>query len=96
MRANPETGCPGRGQIEQALQDFGHLKNGMNRQDVERYFVLDGGMNFRGKSYYVHKGCNLIRVEVTFESDPELQNGFSPRDKITGVSNLYLGYPSKD
>jgi hypothetical protein len=96
LQAKSDRGCSTRDQIEQALIDFGHLKSGMTRQDVERYFVLDGGMNFRGQSYYVHQNCNLIRVEVTFDLDPKLQNGFSPRDTITKLSKLYLSFPSKD
>lgn len=83
-------------QIEQALQDFGRIKTGMMRHDVERYFTLDGGMNFRLQTYYVYRKCDLIKIEVTFESDPDVKDKFSDRDKITKLSKLYLDYPSKD
>ena len=88
--------CVSRDQLIQALTDFGNLKTGMSRQDIERSFVLDGGMNFRNHSYYVYSKCDLIRVEVTFEPDTTVKDGFSPRDRVTQLSKLYLGFPSKD
>jgi hypothetical protein len=96
LQAQPERNCSACAQIQQALEDFGHLKSGMNRQDVERHFILDGGMNFRGQSYYVYQKCDFIRIEVTFELDASVQNGFSPRDRITKLSKLYLGFPARD
>jgi len=68
----------------------------MTRQDVERYFTLDGGMNWRGQSRYVYQKCDLIQVEVTFEPDPKEQKGFSTHDKIIKLSKLFLDYPTRD
>ena len=89
-------GCSACGQIAQAIEDSGHLKAGMTRRDAERYFALDGGMNFRGQTRYVYKKCDLVKVEITFEEDPSVQNDFSQKDKITNLSKLFLECPSKD
>jgi len=88
--------CSACGQITQALEDSGHLKAGMTRRDAEQYFSMDGGMNFRGQTRYVYKKCDFIKVEITFEEDPNVQNDFSQKDKITTVSKLFLEFPSKD
>lgn len=89
-------GCSPCGQVEQALEDSARLKAGMTRRDAERYFALDGGMNFRGQTRYVYKKCDLVKVEITFEEDPSVQNDFSQKDKITNLSKLFLEYPSRD
>jgi hypothetical protein len=68
----------------------------MLRRDAEQYFVLDGGMNFRGQTRYVYKKCEFIQVEITFEEDPDVRNDFSQKDKIASLSKLFLAFPSKD
>lgn len=88
--------CSPCGQVEQALEDSTRLKAGMTRRDAERYFALDGGMNFRGQTRYVYKKCDFVKVEITFEEDPSVQNDFSQKDKITNLSKLFLEFPSKD
>lgn len=96
LPAQSRPGCSACGQIEQALEDFGHLKAGMTRRDAEQYFALDGGMNFRGQTRYAYKKCEFIKVEITFENEPSVQNDFSPKDKITNLSKLSLEFPSYD
>ena len=89
-------GCAACGQIAQALEDSGQLKAGMTRRYAERYFALAGGMNFRGQTRYVYKKRDFVKVEITFEEDPSVQNDFSQKDKITNLSKLFLEFPSKD
>jgi len=96
LPAQSPSGCPACGQVEKALEDFGHLKAGMLRRDAEQYFVLDGGMNFRGQTRYVYGRCEFIQVEISFEEDPDVKNDFSPKDKIASLSTLFLAFPSKD
>lgn len=68
----------------------------MTRRDAERYFALDGGMNWRGQTRYVYKKCDYVKVEISFEEDPSVQSDFSQKDKITNLSKLFLEFPSKD
>ena len=96
LQARSDVSSSAHEQIEQALKDFGNLKVGMTRQDVEVYFTLDGGMNWRGETRYVYHKCDLIKVKITFELDPKMQNDFSVHDKVTKLSKLYLEYPSMD
>jgi hypothetical protein len=96
LPAQSPPGCPACGQVEKALEDFGHLKAGMMRRDAEQYFALDGGMNFGGQTRYVYRKCEFIQVEITFEEDPDVRNDFSQKDKITNLSKLFLAFPSRD
>jgi len=96
LPAQSRPGCSACGEIAQALEDFLHLKAGMTRRDAERYFALDGGMNWRGQTRYVYKKCDFVRVEIIFAEDPSVQNNFSQKDKITSLSKLFLEFPSKD
>jgi hypothetical protein len=94
--AQSAPGCSACGQVEKALEDFAHLKAGMTRRDAEQYFTFDGGMNFRGQTRYVYKKCEFIQVDINFNEDPDVQNDFSQKDKITNLSKLFLAFPSKD
>jgi hypothetical protein len=96
LPAQSAPGCPACGQVEKALEDFGHLKAGMMRRDAARYFALDGGMNFRGQTRYVYKKCEFIQIDINFEEDPDVRNDFSQKDKITNLSKLFLAFPSRD
>ena len=96
LRAKPNPTTSGCEQIEQALADFGHMKVGMTRQDVEQYFTPEGGMNWREETRYVNQKCGMIKVNVTFQVDNSVKNEFSPRDRITKLSKLYLEYPITD
>jgi hypothetical protein len=96
LPAQSRPGCSACGEIAQALEDSLHLKAGMTRRDAERYFALDGGMNWRGQTRYVYKKCDFVKVEISFEEDASVQNEFSQKDKITNLSKLFLAFPSKD
>ena len=96
LPAQSPSGCSACGPIEQALEDSGQLTAGMTRHEAEQSFSLDGGMNFRGQTRYVYKKCDHIKVEITFEEDRGVHNDFSPKDKITNRSKLYLEFPARD
>ncbi len=68
----------------------------MSRSDLERYFVMSGGMAFRDHTNYVYRKCGYIRVEVDFSPDPAVEREFSPNDVVTKTSKLFIDYPSKD
>jgi hypothetical protein len=82
--------------VRNALQDFQRVKVGMTRKDVEKYFVQDGGMNFRGRTFYVYRKCDYIKLTVSFTPDPSVDPGFSPNDTITELSRLIIDYPTRD
>ena len=44
--------------IQHALIDAAKIKVGDTRGQVEKYFVLDGGGQFRESSHYVYSGCH--------------------------------------
>ena len=82
--------------VERALNDFQGIKVGMARRDVEKFFVVAGGMTFRNHTSYVYRDCEYLRVDVDFEANRETENAFSPDDKITGTSQIVVAYPAKD
>jgi hypothetical protein len=80
--------CP---EIREVLDDFGKIRNGMTRRDLDKLFTEDGGMSIRQKTRYLSRRCNYIKVEVHFKpvhaiNSPE----FSPSDIIIEVSKPYL------
>jgi len=94
----PQTthGCPCN-VIEQALGDLQRIKPGMTRQDLERHnFSIAGGLSSREQTNYIYKNCRYIQLEATFEPDSSVKNDFSPKDVITQLSKLTLGYPVTD
>jgi hypothetical protein len=66
----------------------------------EQLATLENGRNHecgnRGESRYVYPKCDLIQFKVTFELDPNVQNDFAPRDRVTKLSELHVDYPTKD
>jgi mannosyltransferase OCH1-like enzyme len=82
--------------MEQALRDYRELKVGASRQDVAKYFVPDGGMQFPAKTRYVYPSCEYLHVDVEFELIKPAEVAFLPEDKVIGVSKLYVDYPAKD
>jgi hypothetical protein len=82
--------------VERALGDLQGVKIGMARRDMERFFVVAGGMTFRNHTSYVYRDCEYLKVDVDFKADPEAENAFSPDDKIIGISQIVIAYPAKD
>jgi len=78
--------------IQQALNDFQHIRVGMSRKEVEKYFKRDGGMQFPSSTRYVYPKCDYIKLEVDFSAGT-----FSPNDIVTKISEqLFVNYPARD
>jgi hypothetical protein len=84
------------GDCRGALHDLQGLKVGMARRDLERFFVVAGGMTFRNHTSYVYRDCEYLRVDVDFKIDDQAVSAFSTEDKITGMSQIMVAYPTKD
>jgi hypothetical protein len=49
------------------------------------------------RSRYTFKKCHFIKVDVEFSPEKSgKEAGFSPADKVSEVSRLYLEYPVYD
>jgi len=84
--------------VQLALADYHAIRPGVTRRDVEKNFKEDGGLQFRDKGRYTYKGCEYIKIEITFEAAPS-GGGVrptSPGDVVQGVSQLFIDYPVKD
>jgi hypothetical protein len=84
--------------IKEAISIVGNLKEGSIRAEVERDFMLDGGLQSRGTSRYMLKKCRFIKIEVTFSKDERSGTWIdgSPNDIVTSVTKPYLEYPFMD
>jgi len=84
--------------VQQALAALGQIKKGTKRADIEREFVLDGGIYSRSETVYKYKLCPYIKVRVAFTLDPAYK-GFadgSPNDTANSVSKPYVEYGTSD
>ena len=92
----PAASCSSCSVVQGALGDLQHLRVGMTRRDVERYFVLGAGMNARTPTTYVYRSCDYLQVQIEFNFDPAVDRNLSPKDTITKISKLVVDYPSRD
>jgi hypothetical protein len=78
-------------EIKEVLDDFGRIRNGMTRRDLDKLFTEDGGIEIRQKTRYLSRRCNYIKVEVRFKPVQAINSPeFSPTDIIIEVSKPYL------
>jgi hypothetical protein len=74
------------------------IKPGMSRADLLRAFEEDGGLQRIPATRYLLKSCNMIKIEVEF--DTEYGQAYKEKPdadlKITKVSQPYLEYPHAD
>jgi len=82
--------------IQQALTAHDHLKVGGTRRDVGNYFTEDGGMQFKSPTRYVYPTCRYLKVDIEFDVTKPADPVFSPEDKVTKISKLYVEYPFMD
>ncbi len=75
--------------VAQALRDYGHLKGGIKRSEVEKDFQLTGGLSTRTEAYYVYKECQLIQVDIKF-SPSHTSEDVSPDDVVSSFSQLVV------
>src|SRR5262245_59367051 len=76
--------------VAQALRDYGHLKAGIKRSEVEKYFQLSGGLSGRTEAYYVYRKCHFIQVYIKFSPSPTSGQDFSPDDVVSSFSQLVV------
>jgi hypothetical protein len=89
-------GCSACSVAQQALDDLQHVKVGMPRSELEKYFVVAGGMTLRSTTRYEYRRCDYLEIEVDFSLDPAIGSNYSPNDTITSISRLFVTYPAKD
>jgi hypothetical protein len=96
-RRLPHDTCSQCSVVEQALVARSKLKNGVTRAEVERDFVMDGGLIFRTSTSYVFSKCQFIKVKIEFEVDSKTP-GVEPsaHDRVKDISALSVEYPMKD
>jgi hypothetical protein len=85
--------------IKEAISVAGNLKEGSIRSEVERDFVLDGGLQFgRRTARYMFKKCHFIKITVEYSLEEKAGNWIdgSPNDRVVSVSKPYLEYPFMD
>lgn len=82
------------------LKSFELITNGMTRAEVEKRFVVDGGLQGVSPVRYLDAGCNCFKVNVEFDfkKDKADQNRAiaSKDDKVIRVSKPYLESPFID
>ena len=78
--------------VVQALRDYGHLKVGIKRSEVEKGFQLPGGLSGRTEADYVYRGCPMIKVNIKFSPSPTSED-FSPDDVVSSFSQLVIKEP---
>jgi hypothetical protein len=75
--------------VVQALRDYGHLKVGMKRSEVEKDFQHSGGLSTRTEANYVYKECQIISVQIKFSPSPTSKDE-SPDDVVSSFSQLVV------
>jgi hypothetical protein len=82
--------------VQHALSAVDRIKPGMNRKEVEKFFIEDGGVFFRDDGTYVFRSCQYIKVKIKFSrAANSTSNNFS-EDTVTEVSAPYLQAPMRD
>ena len=82
------------GLVQTALTAYRNIKPGMTRRQVEAQFYLDGGAMTPAESRYIYRGCEFIRVNVSFKVKDESR--LSDDDIVTRASKPYLDLPTVD
>ncbi len=81
--------------VLRALTAYSQLEPGMLRAEVEKDFLMDGGISSRSEGRYVYKECIYIKLEVEYEPAEERGVG-SPRDVVKTLSKLTIDYAASD
>lgn len=82
--------------VQRAMSATTQIKPGMKRKDVEKAFIEDGGLSFKGEGRYVFKECHLIKIKVKFSEVAGATGKESPDDTVTDISSPYIEAPMKD
>jgi hypothetical protein len=93
-QANDSSFCKG---LQQALAESQRIKAGMKRGEVERYFHVDGGVQFPNSGRYVYQSCAYLKIVVEYELAPKRGGQLSSADDIVkGVSKPFVDFPTMD
>jgi hypothetical protein len=87
------------GIIREAIEEFGKIRPGMTRREIEKHFNRDGGIQVRNATRYSYSKCKeaTIKVEIKFKlAGPVDQTPFSKDDTVVEVSKPYLEYFTQD
>lgn len=80
-----------------ALEAVSRIHAGMSRAEVEKAFVVDGGLIIRDKTRYSFRNCHSIKVEITFDRNRLVPGVLgSPNDTVKSIDQPYLQYPIAD
>ena len=80
----------------EALSDYAHIKPGITRREVEKYFAEDGGAQFPGNARYIYPKCRYLHLDIEFSVQGSAGRLGSPADVVTKFSKIYLDYSAKD
>jgi hypothetical protein len=83
--------------LEKAMKAVREIQLGEARAELERDFVLDGGLQTAQNSRYVYRACHFIKIDVGFTiSNASSLPEPAPTDQVRHVSKPYLEYPFAD
>jgi outer membrane murein-binding lipoprotein Lpp len=87
--------------VLKCLADFGEIKPGMTRAEIDKRLRKEGGFQIGSKNVrYNHPECLYFKINVEFavKRNPSDQNREvpSPDDKAVSVSKPYMGYATID
>jgi hypothetical protein len=83
--------------LEKAIRVVSEIHSGEARADLERDFVLDGGLQTAQNSRYVYRTCHLVKIDVEFTiSNASALPEPAPTDQVKHISKPYLEYPYAD
>jgi hypothetical protein len=80
--------------VERCLCDFDLIKPGMAREEVEKKFPRDGGIQSVSPVRFIHPKCSYFKVDVEFEFQRIAKDQgraiIGKRDKVIRASKPYL------
>ncbi len=82
--------------MEKALHAAERIKVGASRSEVERDFILDGGVTFRDESVYTFRNCPYLKLKIRFDRDKSKQSDLTMNDIVATISRLYVEWPHGD
>jgi len=86
--------------VQACLKDFESIKAGMTREQVEKKFPMDGGLQTASPTRFVHPQCRYFKIEVGFEFQRNEADGnralMGKTDKVIAVSKPYIERPFAD
>ena len=91
--ARVETASP-KEWLEERLNDAVAVTPGMTHADLMKYYEPAGGFEAGDLKTYVLRSCDLVRVDVQFETKPGVEFQAwtpNPEIRIADMSRPYLG-----